>query len=180
MISPCLIRRVRHSARWVIAAALGGLLVAGPVSAVDPLATTDTLKKDLPGFVDPLGRVCQPPAGALSLSAAVDIALCRNPTTRAAWAAARQQAAALGTAESAWLPSITASASDTWNRGARVDVTGSLIEDTQRTTDAAVNLSWTLYDFGARGGRIASAHRLLDAAALSASSTMQRVILAVA
>ena len=163
----------------VIVAALGGLLVAGRVSAFDPLATAEALRKDLPGFVDPLGRVCEPPQGALSLSAAVDLALCRNPTTRATWAAARQQAAALGSAESAWLPSIAASASDTWERGQRVDVTGGLIGATQRTTDAAVNLSWTLYDFGARGGRIASARHLLDAAALNASSTMQRVILAV-
>ena len=40
------------------------------------------------------------------------VALCRNPQTRSAWAQAHQQAAALGMSESAWLPNISATASE--------------------------------------------------------------------
>jgi len=46
----------------------------------------------------------------------------------------------------------------------------------QNTNDAALNLSWTLYDFGARTGRIRSARYLLDSAASTANSTVQQTV----
>jgi TolC family type I secretion outer membrane protein len=117
------------------------------------------------------------PAGALSLAAAVDLALCRNPTTRSAWAAARQQAAALGSDESAWLPSVSATGAETRAFGEHTDVTGNVVSTPQNTRDAAISLSWVLYDFGARDGRIKSARHLLDAAAATASSVSQQTVL---
>lgn len=163
---------------------VGGMAVAGdPTSDTfqpDVFHMGSALQQRMTGFIDPRGRDCPLPAGALSFPAAVDLALCRNPTTRATWAAARQQAAALGSAESGWLPSINATDSESRVFGNHVDVTGTPVSVTQNTTDAAVNLSWTLYDFGARGGRITSARRLLDAAALTANSVSQQTILSVA
>jgi outer membrane protein TolC len=53
---------------------------------------------------------------------------------------------------------------------------GAIVPGTQRTLDAAVNLSWTLYDFGGRGGRIAAARSLLDAASLAANRTLQQTV----
>jgi len=51
---------------------------------------------------DPIGRDCVLPAGTLSFPVAVDFALCTNPATRGAWAAARAQLAfALGRLTSA-------------------------------------------------------------------------------
>jgi outer membrane protein len=143
----------------------------------DAFGTGAALKQRTPGLTDPLGRDCALGATALSLSAAVDLALCRNPSTRSAWAAARQQAAALGSAESAWLPSLSATGSESRFYGEHVDVNGNLTSSPQDTRDAALNLSWTLYDFGARGGRIKSAHRLLDAAAATAGSVVQQTVL---
>ena len=169
-----------------LAGAVAGMAVA---VAADPMSDTfqpdvfrmgNALQQRMSGFIDPLGRDCPLPAGALTFPAAVDLALCRNPSTRSTWAAARQQAAALGSAESAWLPSLTATDSESRVFGNHVDVTGTPVSTTQNTTDAAVNLSWTLYDFGARGGRITSARRLLDAAALTANSVSQQTILTVA
>jgi TolC family type I secretion outer membrane protein len=120
------------------------------------------------------------PAGALSLSAAVDLALCRNPTTRSAWATARQEAAALGSAESAWLPTIAATASESRDlAGTHVDATGDIVPGAQNTTDAAVTLTWTLYDFGSRTGHIRSARYGLDAAAATLSRTAQQVVFTV-
>lgn len=143
----------------------------------DVFGTGAALRKRTPGLTDPLGRDCALPATALSLSDAVDLALCRNPTTRSAWAAARQQAAALGSAESAWLPSLSATGAETRAYGEHVDVAGNLTSSPQNTRDAALNLSWTLYDFGARGGRITSARRLLDAAAATTGSVVQQTVL---
>jgi outer membrane protein len=145
----------------------------------DAFRTGAALKKLTAGWSDPDGRACTLPAGPLSLAMAVDLALCRNPTTRSAWAAAREQAAALGQADSAWLPSLSVTGSESRVYGEHVDVTGNLESSPQNTRDAALTLSWTLYDFGARGGRINGARRLLDAAAASLSSVSQQTVLSV-
>jgi outer membrane protein len=171
--------------RVAVAVALAGLLGSVGVEAADPASDTfqpdafrtrEALKQRTPGLEDPFGRMCDIAAEPLSLPAAVDIALCRNPATRTAWAAAHQQAAALGSAESAWLPTITASDAESRTNGPHVDVTGAEVTTPQNTNDAAVSLSWTLYDFGARGGRIHSARYLLDASAATANSTVQQTV----
>jgi outer membrane protein len=142
----------------------------------DPFRTDSLLHKDAAGYHDPLGHDCAVPGGKLSFPAAVDLALCRSPQTRAAWAAAHQQAAALGSAESAWLPTVTATGAAAREFGEHVDVTGQTEAGPQNSADASVNLTWTLYDFGARSGRIRSARALLDAAAASLGSTSQQLV----
>ena len=143
----------------------------------DVFGTSAALQKRTQGMADPFSRTCQLRAEPLSLSAAIDLALCRNPTTRAAWATAHQQAAALGSAESAWLPDISASGGVSRTFGSHHDDSGVVTSADQTTKDAAINLSWTLYDFGGREGRIRSAKYLLDAAAATASSVAQQTIL---
>ena len=128
------------------------------------------------GLTDPFGRECAVPGGPLSFSAAVDLALCRNPQTRAAWAAAHQQAAALGSTESARLPSLTITGGESRYYGTHADITGNVISTPQNTGAATANLAWTLYDFGARDGKITSARRLLDAAAWTANSVAQQTV----
>jgi TolC family type I secretion outer membrane protein len=155
------------------------LLTAGTAFAgelTDPLQTDAALSRDTAGWTDPLGRDCELPPGVLSFAAAVDLALCRNPQTRGAWAAARQQAAALGNAESAWLPDLTATGARQYVSGNHVDVLGSEVSRDQDTTDAAVNLSWTILDFGARTGRIRSARLLLEAQAATLNATAQQTV----
>lgn len=142
----------------------------------DAFRTRPALKQRTQGLTDPLDRACPMPPSSLTLATAVDIALCRNPTTRSAWASAHLQAAALGTAESAWLPTITAQDGETRAYGQHVDATGNLDSHPQNTNDAVLSLSWTLYDFGGRGGRIRSARDLLDAAAATANSTVQQTV----
>src|ERR1035441_7945300 len=145
--------------------ALVGIFLSLPVGAdpnsdlfqPDVFRTGAALRQRTPGLADPLGRDCGPPEGAMTLSTAIDLALCRNPTTRSAWAAARQQAAALGGAQSSWLPSVSATGEESRDFGAHADATGLITSSPQNTRDAALNLSWTLYDFGARDGRITSA-----------------------
>ena len=175
----------RHSVVACLAV-LGALL--GPSAGADPLSdvfqpdifrTGPSLAHRLPEYTDPLGRDCELPSAPLTLSAAVDLALCRNPNTRSAWATAQQQAAALGAAEGAYLPTIAATGAENRTDGRHVEVDGALSNDVQNTRDAALNLSWTLYDFGARGGHLKSARRLLDAAAATVNYTAQQTVLAV-
>jgi len=177
------IRPARIAACVHVALVLGaaGLCTAATAAGLgDPFATDELLHERAERLTDPLGRPCPTPAGSLSLGTAVDVALCRNPGTRAAWAQARVQAANVGAAESAWVPSITGTASGTRQTGGtHVDPQGEYVSFSQNTGDAAAQLTWTLYDFGARTGRIASARRLLDAAALTTDSTVQQTVLAV-
>ena len=128
---------------------------------------------------DPIGRECTLPAGALSFPAAVDYTLCRNPTTRGAWAASRAQAAALGVAKSAWYPSLTATGSESRTTGQHYDSAGNYVDQTLNTGDATLALSWTLYDFGGRTGRIDSARRLYEASGATANSVVQQTVRAV-
>ena len=145
----------------------------------DPFHTGARLQRDTNGLTDPLGHDCAIPAGGLTFEGAANLALCRNPQTRSAWAAAHQQAAALGSAESAWLPTIAGTAEESRFLGKHADVNGNIVSTPQNTTDAALNLTWTLYDFGGRTGRIDSARSLLDAAAYTASFSVQQVMLLV-
>ena len=169
-------------AATMVSAAVPFSAAADPLSDTfqpDVFRTESALHQRTPGLADPQGRDCALPSAPLTLPAAVELALCRNPSTRAAWAAAHQQAAALGSAQSAWLPSISATGAEQRAYGQHIDVTGAIDTSPQNTRDAALNLSWTLYDFGARDGKITSARHLLDAAAATASRVSQQTVLSV-
>src|ERR1700683_1642994 len=165
--------------------ALAGAVVNFPAAAdphsdlfqPDAFRTGKALHNRTTDLDDPLGRVCPLPEDALSLGAAVDIALCRNPATRSAWAAARLQAAELGGAESALLPSLDATGSESRTYGTHTDVNGNTTSIPQDTRDAALNLTWTLYDFGGTYANIKSNRLLLDAAADTVNSTSQPTVL---
>jgi outer membrane protein len=169
---------------------LGGILLVlkaatSPVAA-DPrsdlfqpdfFGTQSALHRRTQGLTDSIGRDCALSTQPLTFAAAVDLALCLNPATRSSWATARQQAAALGSAESAWLPDLSATGAETRDFGDHAEDTGSYDSSAQNTRDAALNLSWTLYDFGARDGKISSARHLLDAAAETTNSVTQQTVL---
>jgi len=156
--------------------AVNGAFAAETESGPDPFHTDQALHRGTTGLSDPLGYDCATPARSLTFVAAVELALCANPQTRTAWAQAHEQAAALGRAESAWLPQLDATGSVERQYGRHADINGEIVSDTQTNTDAAINLTWTLYDFGNRAGRIESARRLLDAAAATASSVVQQTV----
>lgn len=161
----------------VIGAMLTPTVLAGPMSDIfqpDAFGTGTALKERIPGLSDPFDQDCPIPKGDLTLAAAVNLALCRSPATKSAWATAHQQAAALGSTESAWLPSITASGGESREVGSHVDVTGNIVSERQDTSDALVQLSWTLYDFGGREGHIRSARHLLDATAANVNAVSQQ------
>ena len=154
------------------------LLATGASAASwDPFETESLIAKTAPEFRPNAGVGCELPSNALSLEKAIDLALCRNPTTRAAWAAAQAQAASLGASESGYLPTVTFSGGETHVEG--VVQTGSTARSEQDTENSFTALSWTLVDFNARRSEVANARSLLLAAAHSGSATAQRTVYSV-
>ena len=109
------------------------------------------------------------PATPLNAIDAVDLALCNHPQTRETWAAARVQAALLGIAQSAWLPDLDARLASGRNFSEQRN-------ENQR--NAALTLSWLLFDFGQRSANTENARQLLSAAASTQNATVQTLFLA--
>lgn len=162
----------------LLSCTLSSVVSAG--TPFDPFRTDSALHRDTAGYNDPYGLDCAIPGGALTFPAAVNLALCRNPQTRGAWATAHSQAAALGGAESAWVPSLSVTGGESRYFGEHADLTGNIVDTPQDTRDVTATLAWTIYDFGNRSGRIKSARSLMDAAAATATSVAQQTVRAVA
>jgi outer membrane protein len=91
-----------------------------------------------------------------SLAELVDLAETHNPETRVAWERARAQAAALGVARSELYPTVAAFALSQTSR-AEVPLGSQFYRQTVQTFGGALELNYTVFDFGARAGRIAAA-----------------------
>ncbi|VBB17144.1 Outer membrane protein tolC precursor [Burkholderia stabilis] len=122
-----------------------------------------------------------PDAHPLELNDAILQAICAHPQARRAWADARAQAAALGVATAAYLPTLNATAGIQRNTlSTTYDYsmfgTGS-ISRSQNTSSkyGALNLSWVLFDFGKRGAARRQALALLAAANATQDDTLQTV-----
>jgi len=142
----------------------------------DPLNTQIfTLPKIPDGYREP-----NAPCGNTDLSKPINLAevadasLCNNPQTSEIWASARVQAAQLGIAKSAYLPSLTA------NIASGLSVSNP--ESSSRSNpilnlSGSVAASYLLYDFGNRNANLENARQLLLSASASQSSTVQTVLL---
>ncbi|HCZ15081.1 MAG TPA: TolC family protein [Candidatus Accumulibacter sp.] len=153
--------------------------IPGKLSALETMASSDPFDT----------RAITPPRPALTLSGpdsadlpcralpadaaygvleVIDLALCKNPTTREVWSIARVQAAQVGVAQSEFLPTLD-------GRLAASRVTIDSRSANQRS--AALTLSWLLVDFGARSANLEVARQLLSAASATLDSTVQSVFL---
>jgi outer membrane protein len=96
-----------------------------------------------------------------SLAELIDLAEAHNPDTRVAWESARAQAAALGIARSELFPTLAAVALAGVDR--RETGSGSqFYRQTIPSLQISLTLDYTIFDFGARRGRInAESARLL-------------------
>jgi TolC family type I secretion outer membrane protein len=168
---------MKSSRQFAILTLLGWLLLAGPARAFDledPLRTRSALEsRDATGVCAPFD--VQKP---LTLDEVVAQALCGNPQTQESYAAIEAQAAALGSARAAWLPTVNASLghsiTDTSNAQAGEFV--STREGEFYQSSGSLGLSWLLYDFGARTASRDNAQALLDAALASHDRDVQTVL----
>ena len=110
----------------------------------------------------------------LTLAEIVDLGLRNNPQTRLAWANAQASAAAYGSARGEWLPTVdgdvTAQRIKTVASAGRVGVQQSVITP-------SATLSYLLFDFGGRSGRVAGARERLIAAGFTHNAAIQDVVL---
>ena len=153
--------------------------------AFDPLRT-DRLVSQTP-TVDVLGEraeVCT--FGGLSvplkLYDAIERAMCNNPKTRQAWANVKIQAAALGTARAAYLPTVTGTLQEGRERTSGYPASDASHRSSKpgNQQSANVSLNWVLYDFGGRSAALENATALLAAAQANQRATLQTVFATVA
>jgi outer membrane protein TolC len=110
-----------------------------------------------------------------SLPELIDLAEAHNPATRVSWERARGQAANLGVTRSEFYPTLAAAALSQTSRqeaffGNRFY--GQVVQDFQMELD----LNYTVFDFGARSGRINAAKAQLLAANFAFNDTHRSVI----
>ncbi|HEX4167169.1 MAG TPA: TolC family protein [Bryobacteraceae bacterium] len=110
-----------------------------------------------------------------SLPELIDMAESHNPETHIAWESARAQLAALGVARSELYPTLAAVALSRINRD-EVMLGTRFYRPTVQGFEGTLDLSYTVFDFGARAGRIAAAKAQLLAANFAFNDTHRRII----
>ena len=157
--------------RLVVAGML--VLLSAEVPAFDlgdPFATRDITPERPALRIDDGILPCQVPAAdaRYGIVEVVDLALCRNPTTREVWSAARVQAADVGLAQADFLPTLDGRAN------------ASRIRADSRSAsqrNGSLTLSWLLFDFGARSANLEVARQLMSAATSTLDASVQTVFL---
>lgn len=123
----------------------------------------------------------------------IDIAQRANPNTRVAWERARQAAAAIGLAQSAYFPFLAASAGAGYEEvfipfpalkvgpaPQIVSITGGGTLSTDIAAErAALGVKWLLFDFGARKAEVAVARERLMTANVGFNAVHQQIVHAV-
>lgn len=170
---------------WLLIAVTGVTSFISPtVQAFDPLLAEQSIPVSAADDMIPANSTCEfgPLSHPLALEDAVERALCRNPKTREAWADVKAQAAAVGVARAAYLPTITGN----W-QGVRdssvTDITNhpALSSNYAATVRSeGVSLNWLLYDFGGREATLRNASSLLEAAQATRNAMLQSTFAKVA
>ena len=115
------------------------------------------------------------PNKAYSLPELIDLAEQHNPATSLAWERAKSQAATLGIARSEWYPVISAVAAAQVERIALLFNTN-FIRQTVSDVQPALELSYTILDFGRRSARVEAASAELLATDFGFNDTHRRII----
>jgi outer membrane protein len=110
-----------------------------------------------------------------SLSELIDLAEAHNPATRFAWERARSQAAVLGITRSELYPTLAAAALSQTESG-QAFFGNRFFGQTTQTFELALDLNYTVFDFGARSGRIDAARARLLSANFAFNDTHRTVI----
>ena len=144
----------------------------------DPLHTLKSTPSDQGAFWTLKGSACADlpkPGENWTLTDVVNRALCENPQTRQTWANTQQQAAQLGVTQSAYLPSVDLSATE--SRSKVVLDNGFVQNPAQSQFNPTVTLNYLLFDFGARSAASQSISQQLLAADWTHNETLQTVML---
>jgi outer membrane protein TolC len=111
-----------------------------------------------------------------SLAELIDLAEAHNPETRVAWEGTRAQLATLGVARSELYPTLAAIALSQTDGGEAL-LGDRFYRQTEQTFEGTLELNYTIFDFGARGDRIAAARaQLLAPANFAFNDTHRKLI----
>ena len=115
------------------------------------------------------------PGKTYSLAELIDLAESHNPETRLAWDRARAQAADLGIARSELYPTLAAAA---LSETQRIEILfgSQFIRQTVQDFEVNLALNYTVFDFGARSGRIDAAKAEVLAANFAFNDAHRNVI----
>ena len=153
------IERSRFGLTFIAGAFNAGLAVAqAPPSPEQPWAIPESAISRAAALGDAGFSV---PHKQYDLAALVDLAERVNPTTREAWEAAREAAAGIGLAESAYLPQLSLQAIGGFQHTPlpmprNLVPAGYFVSDT-REVIPALALKWLLFDFGRRDAQLQAA-----------------------
>ena len=130
------------------------------------------------------------PKHTYSLPELIDIAQMANPVTRAAWQRAREAASAVGVAEGAYLPilsanvlagyAVTSAAAPGIKVPPFINVPTGTITTSGGQIAPSLAVEWLLFDFGGRDAALKSAEQLSFAANVSFNMAHQKLIFDVA
>jgi outer membrane protein len=110
----------------------------------------------------------------LTLEQFVDSALCRNPQVRSSWAAVKVQAASLGEAKAAYLPTFSMGVGAAQDKTRYSD--SPLGSSVEKGNMFNASLTWRLWDMGTRAANQNSAQQLLNAALFSHDAILQKLL----
>jgi outer membrane protein len=156
--------RIRPAIPFLALLFAGRVFAQGaPTTFEHPWRAPSTLhvEEDSKHFVE--SRFSIEPGRTYSLGELIDLAEAHNPETRVAWENARAEAAALGIARSELYPALSAVALSGEGRS-EVPLGSQFYRQTVPVLQASLDLNYTIFDFGARRGRItAESGRVLAA-----------------
>lgn len=159
----------------LVFSARGTLPQSAPVSPDYPwhAPAEQRIEAETNNFAVPTFRI--DPDKSYSLTELIDLAESHNPETRLAWERARAQAAALGVARSELYPTLAAAALSGVTRS-QAYLVDRFYRQTIADFQVALNLNYTIFDFGARSGRISAASAEVLAANFAFNDTHRTVI----
>ncbi|HEY6271988.1 MAG TPA: TolC family protein [Terriglobales bacterium] len=167
---------VRGSVLFVVLLYVGRLVAqSSPASPDRPWhsSTEQEIKSDASTLRS--YRFSVDPAKTYSLTELIDLAETQNPETSLAWERARAQAAALGVARSELYPTLAALAVSQINSFGILFGT-TFYRQTVQAFEGVLELNYTVFDFGARSGRIDRARAEVLAANFAFNDTHRRLI----
>ena len=149
------------------------------IAAAALVAAESASTAQLNGLPDRHGGCMSRPTGsALSLSDAIELALCNNPRTQKAWASAVAAVDELRINQGDYLPTLTANGTIGPSRVITETAAAAFDSDIRSNTQSGgLDFSLTLLDFGRRKANVERARQLLTAANASRDLTLIDVFL---
>ena len=159
----------------ILAAATRLFAQSPPASAERAWHTSDEMRMANDGKRVRRAAVPIEPDKAYSLAELIDLAESHNPETRVAWEGALAEAAALGVARSELYPTLSAAALSGVDRE-EIPLGTRFYRHTVPAAQVSLDLNYTIFDFGARRGRIDTQRARLLAANFGFNDVHRRLI----